>query len=49
MQCIQVFRKIFKLSSHNVPVVRPMERNTLLSVTYNGPSDGTKHAALCHI
>jgi hypothetical protein len=25
MQCIHEFRKIIKMSSHNVPLVRPME------------------------
>jgi len=35
MQCIQVFRKIFKVSSHKVPVVRPMAGSTLFSIRYN--------------
>jgi len=35
MQCIQVFREIFKMSSYNVPVVLPMEGNALFSVRYN--------------
>jgi hypothetical protein len=30
MLCIHVFRKILKMSSHNVPLVRPMETRYVL-------------------